>query len=132
MRPRSSLPGGDLEHAVLAALWRLGNATGREIYQIAGAPNGLVYTTIAKVLDRLHAKGLVSRKRSGNSFVYRAKARRATIQRAALKKALDRVLGSDPQPAIANLVDAVESIDPELLDQLSSVIEARRRRRHGS
>ncbi len=132
MRAPASLPGGDLEHAVLAAVWTLGNATGREIYRMVGEPNGLVYTTIAKVLDRLLVKGLVSRKRSGSSFVYRAKAKRATVQRAALKKALDRVLGPDPRPAIANLIDAVESIDPDLLDQLSSVIESRRRRRHGS
>lgn len=131
MRTRSSLPGGELEHAVLAALWKLGSATGREIYQVVGEPNGLVYTTVAKVLDRLNAKGLVSRKLYGNSFVYRSKAKQATVQRATLRKALDRVLGSDSRPAIANLVDAVESIDPNLLDQLSSVIDARRRRRRG-
>ncbi|MDL2717680.1 MAG: BlaI/MecI/CopY family transcriptional regulator [Acidobacteriota bacterium] len=132
MRKRSSLPGGDLEHDVLAAVWKLGNATVREIYEVAGEPKGLVYTTIAKVLDRLYAKGLVTRRLSGNSFLYRARAKRATIQRAALKRALDRVLGPDPRPAIANLVDAVESIDPELLRQLSSAIDARRRQRRGS
>jgi len=38
----------------------------------------------------------------------------------------------EPRPALASLVDAVEEIDPELLDQLSRLIAARRRARNGS
>ena len=67
------LPGGDLEYAVLAKLWDLGTASARDIYEYIGEPAGLVYTTTAKVLDRLHAKGLVTRELNGKAFTYRAK-----------------------------------------------------------
>jgi predicted transcriptional regulator len=62
------LPGGDLEYAVLAKLWEIGTASARDVHSQVGEPNGLVYTTTAKVLDRLHDKGLVSRERVGKPF----------------------------------------------------------------
>lgn len=126
------LPGGDLEYAILAAVWESRTISGREIHTRIGAPRGLVYTTVAKVLDRLHAKGLVARRRAGKAFVYTARVPRELIERARASESLRRLLGSEPEPAIATLVDAIESIDPDLIDELSRQVAARRRSRHGS
>ena len=126
------LPGGQLEYAVLAALWDLGSASAREVHARVGEPEGLVYTTIAKVLDRLHAKGLAARDRSGKAFIYRPAVRREAVERARAKRSLRSLLGSEPRPAIATLVEAVEQIDPSLLDELARVVAARRRFRRGS
>lgn len=127
-----ALPGGELEDAVLGALWNLGSASARDIHDRVGGPAGLVYTTTTKVLDRLHAKGLISRQRTGKAFVYKPRVNREVVERARASKTLTRLLGTEPRPAIATLVDAVESIDPELLDELARVVAARRRSRHGS
>jgi predicted transcriptional regulator len=132
MKPPPTLPGGDLERAVLAAVWALGRASAREVHDSVGAPSGLVYTTIAKVLDRLHDKGLVKRELEGRAFVYRARIRRKDVEAASARKALSRILAPTPGPAIATLVDAVESVDPALLDELARVVDARRRARRGS
>jgi predicted transcriptional regulator len=122
-------PGGELEVAVLQAIWELGSALPRDIFERVGVPRGLVYTTVAKVLDRLHDKGLVSRKRSGRSFVYRARVEQEAVDRARLRDTLESVLGDRPRPAMAALVDAVESIDPALVDELSVLVRQRRRDR---
>ena len=45
---------------------------------------------------------------------------------------LGRLFGDAPRPAIAMLVEAVESLDPELLDELGRAVTARRRSRRGS
>lgn len=132
MSERPAMPGGELEHLVLATLWDLGSATARQIYTRIGEPRALVYTTIAKVLDRLFAKRLVARKLFGKAFVYRPRARQGTIARADFRKTLARVVGADPRPGIASLVEAVESIDPDLLDELSAAIRKRKSRRDGS
>jgi BlaI family transcriptional regulator, penicillinase repressor len=127
------LPGGDLEYAVLVKLWELGTASARDIHDRVGEPVGLVYTTITKVLDRLHEKGLVSRKRRSKAFSYRAKIARDVVDQARARTALSRLLGSRPRAAVATLVAAVESIDPKLLDELERVVAARRRTsRHGT
>jgi predicted transcriptional regulator len=130
--PKKPLPGGELEYAVLVALWDLGPASARGVHSHVGEPDGLAYTTIAKVLDRLCIKGLVSRERSGKAFVYRARVKREVLDRARAKDLLGRFLGDEPQPAIARLVEAVESLDPELLDELGRVVQSRRRSRRGS
>jgi predicted transcriptional regulator len=132
MKRQIPLPGGELEYAVMAALWDLGAASARELHERVGAPTGLVYTTVAKVLDRLHAKGLVSRSMRGNAFVYRAKLAREVVERARTRDVVGRLFGHDPAPAIAPLVEALEDIDPNLLDELAQEVEARRRSRRGS
>ena len=132
MSRRIRLPGGDLEYAVLGALWDLGCASAREIYTQVGEPGGLVYTTVAKVLDRLYLKRLVSRARDGKAFIYKPTLKRELIERARARETLGRILGREPRPAIATLVDAMEAMDPALLDELARLVEARRRSRRGS
>lgn len=121
-----ALPGGILEYAVLGALWDLGPASARDVHARVGEPKGLVYTTTAKVLDRLHDKGLVSRKKSGKAFVYQAKVARLLIEQARATEAVTRILGAEPRPAMAALVSAVEAVDPNLLDELERLVNARR------
>ncbi len=128
----AKLPGGDLEYAVLHEVWTRGEATTREVYEGVGQPRGVVYTTITKVLDRLHAKGLVTRERAGKTFIYAARRKREVVERARLREALTRMLSPAVRPAMASLVDAVESLDPGLLDELARQVEARRRSRRGS
>src|SRR6266478_2552606 len=106
---RLRLPGGDLEYAVLAKLWDLGTASARDIHSFVGEPAGLVYTTTAKVLDRLHKKGLVTREREGKAFSYRARIARDVVDQARARTTLSRLFGSRPRAAVATLVEAVES-----------------------
>ena len=129
MGNKVALPGGELEFAVLAALWKLGSGSARDIHARVGEPNGLVYTTVAKVLDRLRAKALVRRERRGRGYLYRPTMARETIERARAERTVGGMLGSEPRPAIAALVEAVESIDPALLDELARIVAARRRAR---
>lgn len=131
MKRETVLPGGKLEYRVLAALWDFGSASARALHERVGGPEGLVYTTTAKVLDRLYAKGLVSRDRAGKAFVYRPTRSRSVIESARATKSVQEILGSAPRPAMATLVDAVESIDPELVDELARVVALKRRSRRG-
>jgi predicted transcriptional regulator len=126
------LPGGDLEYAILTKLWELGSASVRDLHVQVGEPQGLVYTTTAKVLDRLHGKGLVSRERKGSAFIYHPRAARAQVEAARARNFLTRLLGPGPRLAVASLVDAVEALDPSLVDELAQIIAARRRAQDGT
>lgn len=126
------LPADDLEFAVLCKLWDLGVASVRNLHDELGARDGLVYTTTAKVVDRLRAKGLIQRQRSGRAFVYRPRAAREEVEKARAQNAVSRLLGAEPHAAVAALVDAVDAVDPALLDELERLVAARRRSRHGA
>ena len=123
------LPGGKLEYAVLLAVWNRGAATSRQLHDEVGVPLDLVYTTTSRVLDRLHAKGLIARERQGKTFLYRATVARPEIDRAHMSKTLAGIFRDEPRPALAHLVEAIESIDPALLDDLALAVELRRRSR---
>jgi predicted transcriptional regulator len=126
------LPADDLEYAVLAELWQLGTASVRELHERLGAPQGLVYTTTAKVVDRLRGKGLIQRQRKGNVFLYQPRIAREEVERARARNAVTRLLGSSPRAAVAALVEAVDTVDPELLAELERPVAARRRSKGGT
>lgn len=124
---KRSLPGRDLEYAVMRFLWDNGPSTPREVYERLGRAAGLVYTTIAKVLDRLVDKDLVARGPAERSFKYRCRVRRQTVDRARVSE----LLAPEPRAAFAGIVDALEAVDPRLLDELARVVAARRKQRRG-
>ncbi len=129
---KTPLPGGELEYAVLSALIDLRRATVREIHKRVGEPNDLAYTTVAKALDRLNDKGLVRRARAGMALLYETRISRPVLERARARRMLEQLLAAAPDPAVAGLVDAVESISPELLDRLAEAVEQRRKARRGT
>jgi predicted transcriptional regulator len=126
------LPADDLEYAVLAELWQLGTASVRELHERIGAPQDRVYTTTAKVIDRLREKGLIQRHRKGAAFLYRPRVAREEVERARARNALTRLLGPAPRAAVAALVEAVNDLDPALLTELEQAVAARKRTEDGT
>jgi predicted transcriptional regulator len=130
--PNFRLPADELEYAVLCALWELRSASVRDLHRRVGEPAGLVYTTTAKVVDRLRDKALVERRREAGAFVYTPAVERATVERARARQLLARFLGPGPRPAVAALVDAVDDVDPALLEELEQAIRDKKGGGHGA
>jgi predicted transcriptional regulator len=126
------LPGGHLERALLSALWVRSEATARELYDDVEGGRGIVYTTVAKVLDRLVDKGMVERRRFERRYRYRARVRQEETRRAMARGLIEQLADGGPRPAVAALVGALEDVSPDLLDELAAELAARRRRRDGA
>lgn len=126
------LPSDDLEYDILAKLWELGVGSVRELHDQLGQRDGLVYTTTAKVVDRLREKGLIERQPRGRAFIYRPRVAREDVESARARKAVSRLFGAAPHAAVAALVDAVDAVDPKLLDELERIVIARRRSKDGA
>jgi predicted transcriptional regulator len=126
------LPSDDLEYDILAKLWELGVGSVRELHEQLGQREGLVYTTTAKVVDRLREKGLIERQPRGRAFIYRPRVAREEVEGARARKAVSRLFGTAPHAAVAALVDAVDAVDPKLLDELERLVIARRRSKDGA
>ena len=125
------LPGGELEYAVLFSVCDLNVASVRDVHRRVGNVRGLAYTTVAKVLDRLYVKALVSRERRGGAFVYCAKVDRKVIELERARLSLSKLLSSNVRPAVATLVEAMESLDSTLIDELERAVAARRGKTNG-
>jgi predicted transcriptional regulator len=125
------LPGGELEYAVLYSVCDLSVASVRDVHRRVGNVRGLAYTTIAKVLERLHVKALVTRERKGVTLVYCPRVDRKDIELARARASLGKLLTSGLRPAMATLVEAIESMDSTLIDELERAVAARRGKPNG-
>lgn len=117
---------GPLEWRVLQALW-----TRREpasVRDLTPEFPDIAYTTLMTTLDRLHRKGVLSRERQGRAFVYRPDLSRAEFESARAGDAIRAALstGGSLAPLVSTLVDAVGDRDRELLNELESLVAARR------
>jgi BlaI family transcriptional regulator, penicillinase repressor len=117
---------GTLESKILDILWDGGELPVRDVLE--RTEGQYAYTTIATVLDRLHAKGLVCRAKREGAWWYRAARPRNESIGADVARLMADVRG-DPQPLLSAFLDGAEERDPDLLDQLEQLIRERRRRR---
>jgi predicted transcriptional regulator len=62
---------GPLETDVMEMVWRLGDATVRDVHDQLADRRDLAYTTIMTTMARLAAKGLLTRDTSGLAHRYR-------------------------------------------------------------
>lgn len=106
---------GELEAAVLAALWAAGEplsaAAVRE--QLAGDP---AHTTVLTILTRLHAKGLLTRRPSGRTHLYEPVRDEAGHAAAGMRDLLDQV--GDRAAVLSRFVSELSADDERLLEQL--------------
>lgn len=101
---------------LLKALWRVKEASAREVHEQAGAPRGWSYSTTRTVLARMVEKGLVSRRDSHGLTLFAAAAPKVDLIGRMVRGFARRVLEIDGElPASAfsgsKLLDADELAD---------------------
>ncbi len=96
--------------------------------RLAGRGHELAYTTVMTVLVRLHKKGLATRVKEGNRFLYTATRRAPGVSEGILTKIRRSLFQSDRMKPILALLDDDELTDDELR-ALRRVIDERRRGR---
>ena len=106
---------GALESAVLSALWAADHAL-TPAETLAAMDADLAYTTVMTTLTRLHAKGLVSRERSGRAYAYSPLLDVADAAATEMRALLDR--GGDRVDVLARFVGNLESEDKKVLSAL--------------
>jgi predicted transcriptional regulator len=115
---------GDLESAILGALWAAGEAL-TPAQTLAALEGDLAYTTVMTTLSRLYEKGVVTRRRSGRAFVYAPTTDVADNTAAQMRKLLDR---ADHAAVLTRFVGTLDETDETLLGSLLSTAKRRGRR----
>jgi BlaI family transcriptional regulator, penicillinase repressor len=81
------------ELRLLRVLWDRGPSTVREVHQALPGVNESGYTTVLKLLQIMHAKGLAIRDESSRTHVYAAAVPPEATQRALVSDLVDRAFG---------------------------------------
>jgi predicted transcriptional regulator len=116
---------GDRQLRILQALWRHGEAT---VAQVHGAiPGGarLAYTTVATMLRKMEARGLVRHRPDGRTFVYRAMVSESQVSRGMADHVLDRLFAGSVSALVSHLLSARE-VGSEELARIENLIAGRR------
>ena len=103
---------GELEAAALAVLQASSSAlTPSEVLDRLGG--GLAYTTIVTILSRLHAKGVLTRLRSGRAYSYAPVADEPGLAARRMRGVLDAE--ADREAVLARFVSQLSPEDEDLL-----------------
>lgn len=118
---------GPLEWRVLEALWSRNSAG--SVRDLQPDFPDIAYTTLMTTLDRLHRKGVLDRTKKSRAFYYIPRLSRPQFESERAAIALRLALSQDQaalRPLLSFFVDAVGDRDRELLDELESLVKARR------
>lgn len=111
---------GELESEIMRAVWRADEpVTGHDIADSLDKERQLAYTTIITVIERLRAKGVLTRFRDGRSYRYQAKV--ASEEYAALL--MGQVLSSAENPS-GTLLRFAGELDPAEAAALREALDA--------
>jgi predicted transcriptional regulator len=115
----------DLQLAFMRALWRRDEATVGEVRaELDELGRVLKPTTVATVLKRLEAKGLVAHRQEGRSFRYRALRSEQDVRRTVVARVKDLIFGGDLAALVASLLDP-DAVSNDDLDRVRELLETR-------
>jgi len=120
---------GPLQAEVMAALWKLGEATVDDVRSRQGGAKRKSYTTVQTVLNRLFERGLVDRERRGKPYVYRPKYEQSELLARSIRRRLADASAESRRQALLGLVEPLAADD--LDDLVRYVRELKKRRRAG-
>jgi predicted transcriptional regulator len=118
---------GPLEIRVLESLWA--RRTPASVRDLQPQFQGVAYTTLMTTLDRLFRKGILLRTKSGRAFFYRTKLSQQELISELAGSTFATLLPGDSasvRPILSMFVDTVGRHDHALLDELETLVRARR------
>jgi predicted transcriptional regulator len=119
---------GDLQLRILQVLWEKGEATVTDVHQALAAERALAYTTVATMLRKMEARGLVSHKAEGRTFVYQAKVEEDEVSRGMADHLLERLFEGSLTDMVSHLLQSRE-VSREELSKLEKLIAERKKSR---
>ncbi len=128
MRKRSPPHPTDAELRILQVLWKRGPGTVREIQEELDWDRPTGYTTVLKLLQIMHDKGLVKRDETHRSHVYRATLGEEETQRQLAAEVLERAFGGSAAKLVMRAL-SVKRASREELAEIRELLDAMERER---
>lgn len=112
----------ELQLAIMRVIWNRGEATVSDVREALREDRGLALTTVATMLKRLEARGIVGHRMDGRQFVYRALVTEDLVKRTMVGELTSRLFRGDPLALVSHLITEHE-IDPDELPRLARLID---------
>ena len=127
MKRRNAHRIGDLQLRIMQVLWTSKEATVLQVLQALPKGSVLAYTTIATMLRKMEARGLVAHRAEGRTFIYRAKVRSEEVSRSMADHLVDRLFEGSLTKAVSHLLRTRE-VSRDELAKLEQMIAERKKK----
>jgi predicted transcriptional regulator len=123
---------GDLEARIMQVVWRLDRpASARIIHGVVARDHKVEPLTVITVLNKLVAKGLLSRRKREDLFHYEPTCSEVEFMQRASRRVVEGILSFGPEAVAASLVDVLAERDPKRLEALGRLIRAKLKEQEG-
>ena len=109
---------GPLQARILLTLTGRGESSVREIVDAQSGRAPLAYTTVMTVLDTLHRKGIVRRKRGGKGYRYTARFTLAELRDRMAGHLVRELVDDFGETALVHFASALDGVDRRRLARL--------------
>lgn len=118
----------DAELEILQVLWDLGAGTVRQVHEVLTRKRELAYTTVLKMLQIMHEKGLVMRDDKDRSHSYSAAKPQAEVQSALVTDLVERAFGGSAESLLMSALGSANATPDDLARIRTLLAEARSKR----
>lgn len=102
------------ELEILEVLWERGTATVREVHDAMSGRRSTTYTTMLKLMQIMHEKGLVERNEAGKAHVYSPKHSQRHTQTRLVGSLLDRAFRGSALSLVQHVLETKPATKEEL------------------
>jgi BlaI family penicillinase repressor len=112
---------GELELEVMKILWDRGRSSVLQVSEQLSKQKGYARTTILTILQRLHKKGFLKRKKEDGVYRYEPIQKRQQVMGRLLNQFIDRVFDGSSTSLVQQLTGA--KMSDEEMDQIKAIID---------
>lgn len=112
-----------LQLSILDVLWERGEATTQDVWEVLTRARPLALTTVATIMSRLERKEVLTHRREGRQYVYRATVTRSDVRRSKVRELTEHLFGGDPTALMNHLVRA-DQVDADELRRMRQLLDA--------
>jgi len=113
---------GELELEVMKVVWERQPCSVQEVAEIVGERRGSARTTVLTVMQRLHAKGFLKRRKRQGVYRYSTTAERGKVISGLVGQFVEKVLDGSALPFVAYLAET-KGLAREQVDALRAIAE---------
>jgi BlaI family penicillinase repressor len=113
----------EAEVNILHVLWENGASTVREVHDALHGDDGAGYTTVLKLMQIMHAKGLVVRDEAQRAHVYRAAVSQQRTQKRFLTDMVARLFNGSPSQLVLQALGEAPRASKAELKQIRELLD---------
>ena len=117
---------GDLQLKIMQVFWQRGDATVADVYAAIHPERDLAYTTIATMLRKMEARGLLTHRTEGRTFIYHAAIDSHAVTSNMSGHLIDRLFEGSLSDLVSHLLSTRE-VSREELVKIEKLIAERKK-----